>query len=135
MSETAILDAARASVATALPAAKDWSDDPADVRADKLDAYVVTLVRDSSEPVSSGSSFEDVQLTLEVEVFTAYKEGQPGRTMAGDKGNAARAALKSDAALAALCYRIQGAGMDVDIAAGETRFARATVTLSVSAEF
>ena len=135
MSETAICQAARSAVLTALPAAIDWSDDPADVRVDKLDAFVVTLVRDASEPVAMGSDLEDVQLTLEIEVFGAYSTAQNGRVLIGDKALAARAAVRSDPAIAALCYRIQGAAFDVEIAAGETRLARATATLSLSAEF
>jgi hypothetical protein len=135
MSETAILSAARAAVAAALPAAIDWSDDPADVRVDKLDAFVVTLVRDSSEIISMGSSLEDVQLTLEVESFGTYAAAQDGQTLIGDKALAARAAIRSDPAFAALCYLIQGGAFDVEIAAGESRMARATATLTLSAEF
>jgi hypothetical protein len=135
MSETAICLAARSAVQTALPAAIDWSDDPADVRVDKLDAFVVTLVRDASEPAAMGSPLEDVQLTLEIEVFGAYTTAQNGRVLIGDKALAARAAVRADPALADLCYRIQGAAFDVEIAAGETRLARATATLSLSAEF
>lgn len=135
MSETAICQAARAVVLVALPSAIDWSDDPADVRVDKLDAFVVTLVRDASEPVSMGSSLEDVQLTLEIEVFGAYTTAQNGRVLIGDKALAARTAVRADPSISALCYRVQGAAFDVEIAAGETRLARATATLSLSAEF
>jgi hypothetical protein len=72
---------------------------------------------------------------LEIEVFGAYTTAQNGRTLIGDKALAARAAVRVDPAIAALCYRVQGAAFDVEIAAGETRLARATTTLSLSAEF
>ena len=135
MSETAISLAARSAVQTALPAAIDWSDDRADVRVDKLDAFVVTLVRDASEPAAMGSPLEDVQLTLEIEVFGTYTTAQNGRTLIGDKALAARDAVRVDSAISAFCYRIQGAAFDVEIAAGQTRLARASATLSLSAEF
>jgi hypothetical protein len=135
MSETAILAAARAAVSAALPLAKDWTDDPANVKPDKLDAFVVEVRRDGATFAAMGSTLEEVQLTIQVEVFTKYAPNQDGRALVGVKGEAARAALMSAGPLAALLDVILGATFDVDVAAGETRLARATVGLSVQSTF
>ncbi|AKY02687.1 minor tail protein [Rhodobacter phage RcSaxon] len=135
MSESAILTAARAAVAAALPGGKDWSDDPANIRPDKLDAFAVTVTRDGAVPAAMGSAQEEVQLTIGVEVFTEYGPAQNGRALASVKGEAIRAALRSDPALAAAIDFITGAAMDVDLAKGERRLARATVEMSVLATF
>jgi len=135
MSETAILTAARAVVAAALPQATDWSDDPANVRPDKLDAFVVTVTRDGAVPAAMQSDLEEVQLTIEVEVFGKYGPTEDGREIIGTKGEAVRAALRADATLAALLDLITGSTFEVDLAQGDTRLARATVGLSVQATF
>ena len=135
MSESAILTAARAAVAAALPGGKDWSDDPANIRPDKLDAFAVTVTRDGAVPAAMGSTQEEVQLTIGVEVFTEYGPTQNGRALASARGEAVRAALRSDPALAAAIDFITGAAMDVDLAKGERRLARATVEMSVLATF
>lgn len=135
MSETAILTAARAVVAATLPQAKDWSDDPANVRPDKLDAFVVTVTRDGGVPAAMGSSLEEVQLTIEVEIFGAFKHDQDGRAIIGAKGEAVRSALRASPPLLALLDLINGSTFEVDLASGDTRLARATVGLAVQATF
>lgn len=135
MSETAILAAARAAISTALPQAKDWSDDPANIRPDKLDAFVVTVTRDGAAPASMGSGAEEVQLTIEAEVFGNFRPSEDGREVIGAKGEVVRAALRQNAALLGLLDMITGSTFEVDLAAGDTRLARATVGLSVQATF
>lgn len=133
MSETAILAAARAAAAAALPAAKDWSDDPADPKVDKLDAFVASLTRDGAQPASMGSSLEDVQLTLEVEVFSKYGPTENGRDMITGKGRLVQAALLASPAIKSLVHYMTGETLEVDLAQGETRLARATVQVAVLA--
>lgn len=135
MSESAILTAARAAVAAALPGGKDWSDDPANIRPDKLDAFAVTVTRDGAVPAAMGSAQEEVQLTIGVEVFSEFSPGQNGRALAFAQAEAIRAALRLHPALAALIDFITGAATDVDLAAGEKRLARATVEMNVQATF
>ena len=135
MSESAILTAARAVVSAALPLAKDWSDDPANVRPDKLDAFVVSVTRDGATPAAMGSTLEEVQLTIEVEIFGKYSASQDGRALIGGKGETVRTALRSDAALLSLLDFVTGVTFEVDLAQGENRLARATVALNVQATF
>jgi len=135
MSETALYLAARAAVAIALPSAKDWSNDPADPRPDKLDAYVVTVTRDSAIAESMGSDLEEVDLTIQIEIFGKYAKVDDGRAGMKTKGEAVKQAIATNPAVLALLDTIHGQTLDVDIAAGETRLARATISLSVQATF
>lgn len=135
MSETAILSAARTVAAATFPTAKDWSDDPANIKPESMPAFVVTVTRDGATQEAMGSDLEEVQLTIEVEVFDKYKASEDGRQVIGAKGEAIRAALRSDAALDALLDRVIGSTYEVDIAAGKERLARATVGLAVEATF
>lgn len=133
MSETAILTAARAAVTTAMPTAKDWSDDPSDPMPDQLDAFVVSLTRDNAIPAAMGSALEQVQLTLEIEIFGKYGPSDPGRADMDTKGRLARAAILSDSTIAALTDHINSQTLEVDLARGETRMAMAAVTFSIDA--
>ncbi|WP_170561399.1 hypothetical protein [Ruegeria atlantica] len=135
MSESAILSAARAVAAATFPTAKDWSDDPANIKPESMPAFVVTVTRDGATQEAMGSDLEEVQLTIEVEVFDAYETNQDGREVIGAKGEAVRDALKADAALDALLDRVTGSTFEVDIASGRKRLARATVGLLAEATF
>lgn len=135
MSESAILAAARAAVAAALPGAKDWSDDPADPKVGRLDVFVVTLTRDDATPAAMGSDLEECQLTLEVEVFTKYRPADDGRAQATTLGAQVKDALLSDPAIRALVDFQRAIGLEVDLAKGEERLARATVQHEILATF
>jgi hypothetical protein len=133
MTETAILTAAQAAVAAALPLAKDWTDDPADPKVNKLDAFVVSLTRDGATKASMGSDLEDVDLSLEVEIFSKYGPNDNGRDLATAKGRLVQAALVASPALKSLVHYMTGETLEVDLAQGEQRLSRATVQVSVLA--
>lgn len=135
MSEAAILTAARAVVAAALPDWRDWSDDPAAVRPDKMGAFAVFLSRDSAVPESMGSTREEVALTIGVELFMEYTPAERGRDLAHGRGAAVRDALRLAPEVRAVVDFVTGAALDVDLATGERRIARATVGVSVMATF
>jgi len=135
MSEAAILTAARAAVASALPGWRDWSDDPAAVRPDKLGAFLVSVTRDSAVPEAMGSSREEVQLTVAAELFMEYTPDASGRDIASTRGALVRDALRQSPAIRGLVDFVIGAALDVDLAAGERRVARASVGVSVLATF
>lgn len=131
MSEEAILTAARSTVAAALPGWRDWSDDPAAVKPDKLGAFLVVLSRDSAQPESMGSAREEVQLTIRAELFFEFAPATPGRTVATMRGAAVREALRQSVTIRPLVDFILGSTLDVDLGAAERRIARASVSLSV----
>lgn len=135
MSEAAILTAARAVVAAALPGWRDWSDDPAAVRPDKLGAFSVYVTRDGAVPESMGSTREEVALTVAAELFMEYGPGERGRDVASARGAAVRNALRLSPEVRAVVDFVTGASLDVDLASGERRIARATVGVSVTATF
>lgn len=133
MSESAILERAQAVVLAALPNSKDWSDDPSDPRPDKLDAFVVSLTRDSAMPASMGSTLEECQLSLEVEVFTKYGANEDGRNRATIKGRTVQTALMADATIKGLVDYMTGDALEVDLAVGENRMARAMIQIAILA--
>lgn len=135
MSEAAILTAARAVVAAALPGWRDWSDDPAAVRPDRLGAFVVTVSRDGASPEAMGSPREEVQMTIAAELFMDYGPEERGRDVASARGALVRDALRRSPAIRALVDFVTGAALDVDLSTGERRLARATVGVSVLATF
>lgn len=135
MSEAAILEAARAVVASALPGWRDWSDDPAAVRPDKLGAFLVTVTRDGAVPEAMGSTREEVALTIGAELFMEYGPTERGRDLASARGGTVRDALRLDPGVRAAVDFVTGAALDVDLANGERRLARATVAVSVMATF
>lgn len=133
MSEDLILAAARATLAAALPGCKDWSDDPAAIRPDKLGAFIVTLTRDSATPAAMGSMQEEVQLTVRAEFFMEYEAREPGRELATVKGRAMREALRTSSTIRPLVDFVLGSNLDVELASGDRRLARVLVGLSVLA--
>jgi len=133
MSEQLILERAQAVVLAALPGSKDWTDDSADPKPDKLDAFVVSLTRDSAMPASMGSTLEECQLSLEVEVFTKYAATADGRSQATVKGRAVQAAIQADATIKSLVDYMTGDALEVDLAKGEERVARAMIQISILA--
>lgn len=133
MSETAIFEAARAAAVAALPGVKDWSDNPSDPMPGKLDAIVVILSRDGAVASAMGSGQEEVQLTLEVEVFGQFGPNDSGRADMRAKAETVLAAILAAAALEALVDHLHCQTLDVDLAKGETRLARAAITFSIEA--
>lgn len=135
MSEAAILTAARAAVAQALPGWRDWSDDPSAVRPDKLGAFLVAVTRDGAVPEAMGSTREEVQMTIAAELFMEYGPEDRGRDVASARGQVVRDALRLSPAIRGLVDFVTGAALDVDLAQGERRLARANVGVSVLATF
>lgn len=135
MSETAILGVARTVMSAALPLAVDWSDDPADPKVDKKDAFVVTVTRDGATAAAMGSPLEEVQLTVQVEIFGHFKPSEDGKAIMGAKAETARAALVNAPALLAMTDVIRSSSFDIELAPGDVRLARATLGLSVQATF
>ena len=135
MSESAFQAAAQAAVALAVPNAKDWSHNPADIMPDNLPAFLVTVTRDGAVQDAMGSDLEEVQITIEVEYFAQFDPGEDGRTITTAAGEVIRDALRADATLRALSDLITGATLDVEMAQKRNRMGRATVTLSVEATF
>lgn len=135
MSETALFAAARLAVATALSGVSDWSENPNKLTPKSMPAFCVEVERIGSEPVAAGSAVEDVDLTIRVDVFQAYGRDQNGKELAGTQAETARAAILSDPDIRALTYWRQGDGFETDSDPGEDRYATATVTVSVKAEF
>lgn len=133
MSESAIFDAARAAVDAALPAAKDWSDNPADPSVAKRPAFVITLEREGAETAAMGSILEEVELLVTVEVFASFDPSEDGRNIVRDMATLAAASIKSSPALLALTDRMVTTGLEVDLAGGKERIARAALEVSVEA--
>lgn len=135
MSEAAILAAARAVVASVLPGWRDWSDDPAAVRPDKLGAFAVHVSRDGAVPESMGSTREEVTLTIGTELFLEYGPTERGRDLAHARGALVRDAIRAAPSVRAVVDFVTGAALDVDLSTGERRIARATVGVTVLATF
>ncbi|MEL6587023.1 MAG: hypothetical protein AAFY65_13255 [Pseudomonadota bacterium] len=133
MSESAIFSAARAAVTSELRSAKDWSDNPADPKVNRRPAFLVTLTREGAEPAAMGSPLEEVDLLLTVEVFAAYDHAEAGRNLVRDMADAASATLKASSDLRALTDRMVTTGLEVDLAGGENRIARATLEITLEA--
>lgn len=135
MSEAAILTAARAVVATALPGWRDWSDDPSAIRPDKLGAFLVSVTRDGAVPESMGSTREEVSMTVGVELLMEFTPADRGRDVVSARGQLVRDALRLSPEIRGLVDFVTGAALDVDLAAGERRVARAQIAVSVMATF
>lgn len=135
MSESAIQAAARAVVSQCLPGWRDWSDDPAAVRPDKLGAFLVSVTRDGAVPEAMGSAREEVSMTVGVELLMEFNPAERGRDVAAARGQLVRDALRLSPEIRGLVDFVTGAALDVDLAAGERRVARAQVAVSVMATF
>lgn len=135
MSEAAILTAARAAVSAALPGWRDWSDDPAAIKPDKMGAFAVTVTRNGATRAAMGSTAEEVALTVAADVFLEFGAYENGRQIATARGSEAAEAIKRDPDFRRLVDFVTGAASDVELASGEKRLARASVALSVLATF
>lgn len=133
MSEAAILRAYRDAVALAMPDANDWSDNPNDPRKDKLPAFVVSIGRDGAVPSSMKSAEEEVQLSVEVEIYLDYHRNDEGRDVARQRAELVRSEILGFAPLSALVDLINCTGAEVDLSPGEKRTARADVSFDVLA--
>lgn len=131
MTETAIYSAARLAAFNALPDVKDWSDDAADPEPGRLDALVVTLTRDKSESSAMGATTEDVQLTLQVELFSKYGAKEPGREIMRGKIETVRDAIKANAPLVGLVDYMICQSVDVDVGKADHRFSLGTLTFEI----
>ena len=133
MSESAILTAARAIVAATLPGFRDWSDNPAAIKPDKLGAFHVTVTRNSAAPAAMGSRAEEVNLTVATDIFLEFGAHDDGRRIATERGQAILKAWRAAPDIARLVDFTIGTSLDVELAQAESRLARATVALSVLA--
>lgn len=131
--EVGILTRAIAIVTAALPGFADWSDNSADPDESELPCFSVSLVRDGAVPAGMGTTLEEVQLTLEVEIFIKYRPAENGRLMAQENGEVVKSAVRGDPELQAMIDYMGGATNEVDLSKGQTRFARSTVALSLEA--
>ncbi len=135
MSEVSLLTAARAAVTTALPGARDWSDNPSDPRPNRLGAYVISVTRDKATAAAMGSDQEEVELTIQVEVFDKFDAAEQGRADMKAKAN-----LISEQMLPAInalpfVDRAHFQTLEIELAQGEKRFAYGDLSFSVEATF
>lgn len=135
MSEAAILAAARSVVSATLPGWRDWSDDPHAIRPDKLGAFLVSVTRDSAVPEAMGSKREEVSMTVGVELLMEFAPGDRGRDIASARGQLVRDAVRLAPEIQGLVDFMTGSALDVDLAPGERRLARAQIGVSVMATF
>lgn len=135
MSEQAILAAARAAMVAAFPAARDWSDDPAAIKPDKLGAFSVTVERNGATPAAMGSPLSEVSLTVGVDLFSEFGAYDAGREVATRDGHLAAAAIMAAPDFVRLTDFVVNSALSVDLAQAEKRLARVSVALTVISTF
>ncbi len=135
MSEATLFTAARDAVSAALPGARDWSDNPSDPKPNRLGAFVVSVTRDKASAAAMGSDQEEVELTIQVEVFDKYEATEQGRADMKAKGNLIQAQMVTLINALPFVDRVHFQTLEIELAQGEKRFAYGDLSFSVEATF